>query len=148
MGRERGVVNTWNVEKQFGFVSVTSGKPDAFLHSENIRDRDLRDEVKVKGLKRGDKIRFDLEPPETGRGKMVAVNIELEGYKGGGGGGGGGRRSDSRSRSRSRRRSPSVRRSPSRRRSPSPKRKRNRDSKSASRGCGRSESRSRGRGRR
>eukprot|EP00419_Tripos_fusus_P028834 CAMPEP_0172719642 /NCGR_PEP_ID=MMETSP1074-20121228/75624_1 /TAXON_ID=2916 /ORGANISM="Ceratium fusus, Strain PA161109" /LENGTH=183 /DNA_ID=CAMNT_0013545021 /DNA_START=175 /DNA_END=725 /DNA_ORIENTATION=+ len=78
MPRERGVVNTWNGEKQFGFVSVTNGKADAFLHSENVRDRDLRDEVKKKGFKRGDKIRFDLEPPETGRGKMVAVNIELE----------------------------------------------------------------------
>merc|ERR1719293_276852 len=96
MPRERGVVNTWNVEKQVGFVSVTSGKPDAFLHSENIKDRDLRDEVKQSGLKRGDKIRFDLEPPETGRGKMVAVNIELEG---GGGGGGDKRRGSSRSRS-------------------------------------------------
>mmetsp|Transcript_82226 Transcript_82226/g.158847 ORF Transcript_82226/g.158847 Transcript_82226/m.158847 type:complete len:146 (+) Transcript_82226:132-569(+) len=133
MPRERGVVNTWNIEKQFGFVSVTSGKPDAFLHSENIRDRDLRDEVKVKGLKRGDKIRFDLEPPETGRGKMVAMNIELEGWKCG--------RSVSRSRSPRRspspRRSRSRRRSASRRRSPSPRRpvrSRNKNSRSFSRG--------------
>mmetsp|Transcript_31975 Transcript_31975/g.62918 ORF Transcript_31975/g.62918 Transcript_31975/m.62918 type:complete len:154 (-) Transcript_31975:105-566(-) len=142
MPRERGVVNTWNGEKQFGFVSVTNGKADAFLHSENVRDRDLRDEVKKKGFKRGDKIRFDLEPPETGRGKMVAVNIELEGWKGG--------RSVSRSRSprrspsprrsRSRRRSPSHRRSPTprrSRRSPTPRRpvrSRNKNSRSASRG--------------
>merc|ERR1719265_103710 len=93
--KEKGIVNTWNIEKQFGFVSVSSGKPDAFLHSENIRDRDLRDEVKTKGMKRGDKITFELEPPETGRGKMVAINIELEGGRGGRD------RSSSRSRSRS-----------------------------------------------
>eukprot|EP00812_Abedinium_dasypus_P010138 NODE_3776_length_743_cov_367.063953.p1 GENE.NODE_3776_length_743_cov_367.063953~~NODE_3776_length_743_cov_367.063953.p1 ORF type:complete len:141 (-),score=15.03 NODE_3776_length_743_cov_367.063953:139-561(-) len=122
MPKERGVVNTWNIEKQFGFVSCNSGKPDAFLHSENIRNRDLRDDVKVKGLKRGDRIRFDLETPETGRGKMVAINIELD--NGGdyererGGGGGGRRRSASRSRS-ARRRSPSDRSASRRRRSPS-----------------------------
>eukprot|EP00927_Polykrikos_kofoidii_P058743 TRINITY_DN53473_c0_g1_i1.p1 TRINITY_DN53473_c0_g1~~TRINITY_DN53473_c0_g1_i1.p1 ORF type:complete len:151 (+),score=15.37 TRINITY_DN53473_c0_g1_i1:149-601(+) len=135
MGKERGVVNTWNVEKQFGFVSINSGKPDAFLHSENIRDRDLRDEVKVKGMRRGDKIRFDLETPETGRGKMVAVNIELEdgGYRGRGGGRG--RSSPSRSRSH-RRRSPS----PRRRRSPSLRR---RNSRRRGRSGSRSQSRSR-----
>eukprot|EP00927_Polykrikos_kofoidii_P080555 TRINITY_DN77448_c0_g1_i1.p2 TRINITY_DN77448_c0_g1~~TRINITY_DN77448_c0_g1_i1.p2 ORF type:complete len:151 (-),score=23.91 TRINITY_DN77448_c0_g1_i1:56-508(-) len=130
MGKERGVVNTWNVEKQFGFVSISSGKPDAFLHLENLRDPELRDEVKMKGMKRGDKIRFDLEPPETGRGKMVAVNIELDDGSGGGGRGGG--RARSRSRSRSRRRSPS----PRRRRSPSPRYR-------SSRAKGRSASRSR-----
>mmetsp|Transcript_86720 Transcript_86720/g.248810 ORF Transcript_86720/g.248810 Transcript_86720/m.248810 type:complete len:145 (-) Transcript_86720:173-607(-) len=112
MPKEKGLVNTWNTDKQFGFVSCSSGKPDAFLHSENIRDRDLRDRVKKNGLQRGDKISFDLETPETGRGKMVAINIEIEG-----GGGGGGGRSESRSRSPPRRRSPSRRRrSPSRRR--------------------------------
>eukprot|EP00429_Kryptoperidinium_foliaceum_P087167 CAMPEP_0176205786 /NCGR_PEP_ID=MMETSP0121_2-20121125/11774_1 /TAXON_ID=160619 /ORGANISM="Kryptoperidinium foliaceum, Strain CCMP 1326" /LENGTH=102 /DNA_ID=CAMNT_0017544731 /DNA_START=113 /DNA_END=417 /DNA_ORIENTATION=- len=99
MPKERGIVNTWDIDKQFGFVSVTSGKPDAFLHSENIRDLNLREEVKKVGLKRGDKITFNLEPPETGRGKMVAVNIELEGGGGGGGGRGGGGRGRARSES-------------------------------------------------
>mmetsp|Transcript_26623 Transcript_26623/g.48790 ORF Transcript_26623/g.48790 Transcript_26623/m.48790 type:complete len:125 (+) Transcript_26623:57-431(+) len=119
MPKERGVVNTWNVEKQFGFVSVNSGKPDAFMHSENIIDRGLRDEIKAKGFKRGDKIRFDLEPPERGRGqKMVAVNIELDGP--GGRSSGGRKRSSSRSRSRpGRARSSSRRRSASRGRSDS-----------------------------
>ncbi|CAK0792507.1 unnamed protein product [Prorocentrum cordatum] len=119
--RESGVVNTWNVEKQYGFVSINSGKPDAFLHTDNILDRELREEVKTEGLKRGEKITFDLEPPTTGKGKMVAINIEVTGRGGRGGGGRGRSRSGSRRRARSLSRRPRHRsRSPEQASQPQP----------------------------
>merc|ERR1719436_55771 len=67
--REAGTVNTWNSEKQFGFVSCTSSNmPDLFLHAEYFENLDLR---------RGDKVEFDVEEPQAGKKSAQAVNADL-----------------------------------------------------------------------
>ncbi|CAE7237455.1 unnamed protein product [Symbiodinium sp. CCMP2592] len=50
--KESGTVNSWNVERQFGFVSCDGNRSDVFLHAEGFRDVDVRDRVKKSGLKR------------------------------------------------------------------------------------------------
>uniref|UniRef100_A0A7S1AW56 CSD domain-containing protein n=1 Tax=Noctiluca scintillans TaxID=2966 RepID=A0A7S1AW56_NOCSC len=122
MPRDKGMVNTWNTEKQFGFVSCNNAREDLFLHAENISNLNLREEIKNRGFQRGDRIRFDIEPPVTGRGKMVAMNVEMDKGK-------------SRSPSPRKRRSPS----PRRRGSPSPQRPRQSRSRSEHRDSGRRE---------
>mmetsp|Transcript_100379 Transcript_100379/g.178401 ORF Transcript_100379/g.178401 Transcript_100379/m.178401 type:complete len:253 (+) Transcript_100379:52-810(+) len=115
--REKGTINTWNMEKQFGFVSCDNGRQDLFTHAEYIVDSQDKSDAKTKGLRRGDRIAFEVEEPKSGKKSQQAVNVEiLEMAK---------RsrspsRRRSRSRSRSRRRSPPRRRSPSRRRDPPP----------------------------
>mmetsp|Transcript_64581 Transcript_64581/g.166218 ORF Transcript_64581/g.166218 Transcript_64581/m.166218 type:complete len:142 (+) Transcript_64581:61-486(+) len=115
--KETGIINSWNVEKQFGFISCDGNRPDVFCHAEGCRDLDLRDSVKQKGFRRGEKVRFDVKEPEGKRKKCEAMNVELVDSKGGGGGGGGKRgRSDSRSRGRGRSQRRKDSRSRSRRR--------------------------------
>merc|ERR1712232_575561 len=75
--RLRGVVNSWNVEKQFGFISCEGDRPDVFFHAEGIRDLDVRDVVKTKGLKRGDRVDFITKEPEGNRRKCEAQDVEL-----------------------------------------------------------------------
>merc|ERR1719436_259032 len=63
--REAGTVNTWNNEKQFGFVSCTSSNmADLFLHAEYFDNLDQRNRAKTRGLRRGDKVEFDVEEPQ------------------------------------------------------------------------------------
>ncbi|CAE7717135.1 unnamed protein product, partial [Symbiodinium necroappetens] len=93
---ESGTVNSWNVERQFGFISCDGNRSDVFLHAEGFRDVDVRDRVKKNGLKRGDHVRFDLKEPDGSRRKLEAKNVELVESRG--------ERRRSRSRSRSRRR--------------------------------------------
>eukprot|EP00439_Symbiodinium_sp_Y106_P022677 s1136_g2.t2 len=50
--QESGTVNSWNVERQFGFISCDGNRSDVFLHAEGFRDVDVRDRVKKNGLKR------------------------------------------------------------------------------------------------
>mmetsp|Transcript_101613 Transcript_101613/g.287944 ORF Transcript_101613/g.287944 Transcript_101613/m.287944 type:complete len:153 (-) Transcript_101613:78-536(-) len=116
--KETGTINSWNNDKQFGFISCDGNRPDVFFHAEGVRDTDVRDMVKTKGLKRGDRIMFDVREPEGSRKKLEAMNVELvdEGRSRGGGSGGAGRKR-SRSRSRSRGRSGSRSQSRSRGRS-------------------------------
>eukprot|EP00434_Breviolum_minutum_P029276 symbB.v1.2.025894.t1/scaffold2547.1/size76550/6 len=74
---ETGTVNSWNVQRQFGFVSCDSSRQDVFLHAEAFKDLDVRDRVKKSGLQRGDHVRFDVK--DTGRGKKPeAKNVELD----------------------------------------------------------------------
>merc|ERR1719436_798432 len=76
--REAGTVNTWNSEKQFGFVScTTSNMPDLFLHAEYFNQLDQRNRAKTRGLRRGDKVEFDVEEPQAGKRSAQAVNAEL-----------------------------------------------------------------------
>uniref|UniRef100_A0A7S1AIN6 CSD domain-containing protein n=1 Tax=Noctiluca scintillans TaxID=2966 RepID=A0A7S1AIN6_NOCSC len=102
--KDKGVVNTWNTDKQFGFVSCDNAREDLFLHAENVPNMKLREEIKTRGFSRGDRIRFDIEPPVTGRGKMVAMNVEMDKGQGRSASRGGRsrsrRRSDDRNRSR------------------------------------------------
>lgn len=77
-GRETGTVNTWNNEKQFGFVSCTSSnRADLFLHAEYFEDLDQRYKAKNRGLRRGDKVEFDVEEPQAGKKSAQAINAEL-----------------------------------------------------------------------
>eukprot|EP00405_Crypthecodinium_cohnii_P006842 CAMPEP_0194782142 /NCGR_PEP_ID=MMETSP0323_2-20130528/78207_1 /TAXON_ID=2866 ORGANISM="Crypthecodinium cohnii, Strain Seligo" /NCGR_SAMPLE_ID=MMETSP0323_2 /ASSEMBLY_ACC=CAM_ASM_000346 /LENGTH=69 /DNA_ID=CAMNT_0039720881 /DNA_START=67 /DNA_END=272 /DNA_ORIENTATION=+ len=49
-GRETGTINTWNVDKQFGFVSCTSSnRADLFLHAEYFENPDQRNKAKNRG---------------------------------------------------------------------------------------------------
>ncbi|CAJ1365729.1 unnamed protein product [Effrenium voratum] len=75
--RETGTVNSWNVERQFGFISCDSSRGDVFLHAEGFRDVDVRDRVKKNGLKRGDGVRFDVKEPGGSGKKLEAKNVEL-----------------------------------------------------------------------
>ncbi|CAE7029564.1 unnamed protein product [Symbiodinium sp. CCMP2456] len=96
--REKGTINTWNNDRQFGFVSCDSGRQDLFTHAEYITDTNARYDAKTRGLRRGDRISFEVEEPQGNKKSQQAVNVEiLELMK--------------RSRSPSRRRSRSPRRS-------------------------------------
>ncbi|CAE7204599.1 unnamed protein product [Symbiodinium natans] len=75
--KETGTVNSWNVERQFGFISCDGNRSDVFLHAEGFRDVDVRDRVKKNGLKRGERVRFDLKEPDGSRRKLEAKNVEL-----------------------------------------------------------------------
>mmetsp|Transcript_87481 Transcript_87481/g.270867 ORF Transcript_87481/g.270867 Transcript_87481/m.270867 type:complete len:208 (+) Transcript_87481:47-670(+) len=78
--RETGTINTWNKDKQFGFVSCNSrNRPDLFVHAEYIENVDQRYKAKNKGLRRGDRIAFDIQEPRPASGKKSAeaVNVEL-----------------------------------------------------------------------
>mmetsp|Transcript_81114 Transcript_81114/g.225678 ORF Transcript_81114/g.225678 Transcript_81114/m.225678 type:complete len:156 (+) Transcript_81114:96-563(+) len=70
-----GVVNTWVEDRGYGFISPhDSNLCDLFLHVDNIADRN------VKGFKRGDKVRFDVEVntnPTKNCGKKLAINVSL-----------------------------------------------------------------------
>mmetsp|Transcript_21255 Transcript_21255/g.35449 ORF Transcript_21255/g.35449 Transcript_21255/m.35449 type:complete len:131 (-) Transcript_21255:31-423(-) len=111
--QETGTVNSWNVQRQFGFASCDSSRQDVFVHAEAFKDMEVRDRVKKSGLQRGDHVRFDVK--DTGRGKKPeAKNVELDEQGRSGERQGGSRRSRSRGRSDSRR--SRRRRSDSRRR--------------------------------
>merc|ERR1719379_1303928 len=74
----RGLVTTWNEDKGYGFISPSDGKlgGDLFVHVDSLRDRS------VKSLKRGDRVRFDVElntNPTRNSGKKFAVNVEVIG---------------------------------------------------------------------
>ncbi|CAE8728100.1 unnamed protein product, partial [Polarella glacialis] len=113
--KETGTINTWNMDKQFGFVSCDSGRVDLFTHSEYIKDTQQRYEAKNHGMRRGDRIEFEVREPDGGRKSAEAYNVVLVDFKA---------RSRSRSRSRSRRQSRRRSRSRSRRRDPPPRRDR------------------------
>eukprot|EP00913_Durusdinium_trenchii_P018894 g17755.t1 len=101
--REKGTINTWNTERQFGFVSCDSGRQDLFTHAEYIADTNARYDAKTRGLRRGDRT-------DGNKKSMQAVNVEIidlvkrsrspsrrrsrsRGGRGRGGGGGGRSRS-------------------------------------------------------
>merc|ERR1712217_78520 len=94
-----GIINTWNIEKQFGFVSCDSKRPDLFVHAEYFTDLDQRYEAKNKGLRRGDKISFEVKEPIGGKKSAEAMHVEMVKKSEG---------SRSRSRSRTARRAPST----------------------------------------
>mmetsp|Transcript_87179 Transcript_87179/g.178203 ORF Transcript_87179/g.178203 Transcript_87179/m.178203 type:complete len:195 (+) Transcript_87179:86-670(+) len=110
--REKGTINTWNNDRQFGFVSCDSGRQDLFTHAEYITDTNARYDAKTRGLRRGDRIAFDVEEPQGNKKSMQAVNVEIldlvkrsrspsrrrSRSRGRGGGGGGRGRSRSRGR--------------------------------------------------
>ncbi|CAL1168635.1 unnamed protein product [Cladocopium goreaui] len=110
--REKGTINTWNNDRQFGFVSCDSGRQDLFTHAEYITDTNARYDAKTRGLRRGDRIAFDVEEPQGSKKSMQAVNVEIldlvkrsrspsrrrSRSRGRGGGGGGRGRSRSRGR--------------------------------------------------
>lgn len=77
----KGVVTTWVDEKGYGFISPNDGKlGDLFVHVDAIVDRS------IKNLKRGDRVRFDVElntNPTKNSGKKFAVNVELLSNSGG-----------------------------------------------------------------
>ncbi|CAL1168633.1 unnamed protein product [Cladocopium goreaui] len=75
--REKGTVNTWNNDRQFGFVSCDSGRQDLFTHAEYITDTNARYDAKTRGLRRGDRIAFDVEEPQGNKKSMQAVNVEI-----------------------------------------------------------------------
>lgn len=75
--RQKGIINTWNVEKQFGFVSCDGGHPDLFTHAEYIKNVQQRYEAKNRGLRRGDRIAFDIQEPMGGKKSAEAVHVEL-----------------------------------------------------------------------
>ncbi|CAE8602398.1 unnamed protein product, partial [Polarella glacialis] len=75
--KESGTVNSWNTEKQFGFVSCDGNRPDIFCHAEGFPDFADRDVVKSKGLRRGDRLRFDVKEPDGSRKKLEAMNVQL-----------------------------------------------------------------------
>eukprot|EP00438_Fugacium_kawagutii_P007975 Skav221220 [mRNA] locus=scaffold2467:242780:249741:- [translate_table: standard] len=78
--QETGTVNSWNVQRQFGFASCDNSRQDVFVHAEAFKDMEVRDRVKKTGLQR--------EGPrnkDTGRGKkpeepsgMFVVNTANE----------------------------------------------------------------------
>mmetsp|Transcript_61496 Transcript_61496/g.97510 ORF Transcript_61496/g.97510 Transcript_61496/m.97510 type:complete len:190 (+) Transcript_61496:82-651(+) len=75
--REKGTINTWNADRQFGFVSCDSGRQDLFTHAEYITDTNARYDAKTRGLRRGDRIAFDVEEPQGNKKSMQAVNVEI-----------------------------------------------------------------------
>eukprot|EP00405_Crypthecodinium_cohnii_P044463 CAMPEP_0206586422 /NCGR_PEP_ID=MMETSP0325_2-20121206/37013_1 /ASSEMBLY_ACC=CAM_ASM_000347 /TAXON_ID=2866 /ORGANISM="Crypthecodinium cohnii, Strain Seligo" /LENGTH=244 /DNA_ID=CAMNT_0054094177 /DNA_START=23 /DNA_END=758 /DNA_ORIENTATION=+ len=76
-GRETGTVNTWNTDKQFGFVSCTSSnRADLFLHAEYFDSVDHRNRVKTRGLRRGDRIEFTIEDV-PGKKSAQAMHADL-----------------------------------------------------------------------
>merc|ERR1740120_631497 len=76
--REQGTVNTWNAEKQFGFVScTTSNRADLFLHAEYFEDLDERYKAKNRGLRRGDKVEFVVEEAGAGKKSAQAINARM-----------------------------------------------------------------------
>mmetsp|Transcript_66553 Transcript_66553/g.109568 ORF Transcript_66553/g.109568 Transcript_66553/m.109568 type:complete len:239 (-) Transcript_66553:7-723(-) len=75
--REKGTINTWNADRQFGFVSCDSGRQDLFTHAEYITDTNARYDAKTRGLRRGDRIAFDVEEPQGSKKSMQAVNVEI-----------------------------------------------------------------------
>ncbi|CAK0845942.1 unnamed protein product, partial [Prorocentrum cordatum] len=76
--RETGTINTWNTEKQFGFVSCSSkNRADLFLHAEYFENLDQRNRAKTRGLRRGDRIAFDIQEAGGGKRSAEAVNAEM-----------------------------------------------------------------------
>eukprot|EP00434_Breviolum_minutum_P006806 symbB.v1.2.006000.t1/scaffold338.1/size227548/2 len=75
--REKGTINTWNTDRQFGFVSCDSGRQDLFTHAEYITDTNARYDAKTRGLRRGDRIAFDVEEPQGSKKSMQAVNVDI-----------------------------------------------------------------------
>mmetsp|Transcript_4910 Transcript_4910/g.9924 ORF Transcript_4910/g.9924 Transcript_4910/m.9924 type:complete len:197 (+) Transcript_4910:84-674(+) len=75
--REKGTINTWNNDRQFGFVSCDSGRQDLFTHAEYITDTNQRYDAKTRGLRRGDRISFEVEEPQGSKKSMQAVNVEM-----------------------------------------------------------------------
>eukprot|EP00439_Symbiodinium_sp_Y106_P022652 s5463_g2.t2 len=88
--REKGTINTWNNDRQFGFVSCDSGRQDLFTHAEYITDAwmhkpeaalvldtNQRYDAKTRGLRRGDRISFEVEEPQGSKKSMQAVNVEM-----------------------------------------------------------------------
>eukprot|EP00448_Togula_jolla_P034862 CAMPEP_0170627338 /NCGR_PEP_ID=MMETSP0224-20130122/31919_1 /TAXON_ID=285029 /ORGANISM="Togula jolla, Strain CCCM 725" /LENGTH=232 /DNA_ID=CAMNT_0010954333 /DNA_START=21 /DNA_END=717 /DNA_ORIENTATION=+ len=77
-----GVVNTWVEERGYGFISPTDDKVgDLFVHVDNIKDRN------IKQLKRGDRVRFDVEMntnPTKNAGKRLAINVVMASGRSGG----------------------------------------------------------------
>jgi len=77
--RETGTINTWNKDKQFGFVSCNSrNRPDLFVHAEYIENVDQRYRAKNQGLRRGDKIAFDIQEPRPASGRKSAEAVSVE----------------------------------------------------------------------
>mmetsp|Transcript_45815 Transcript_45815/g.102662 ORF Transcript_45815/g.102662 Transcript_45815/m.102662 type:complete len:221 (+) Transcript_45815:106-768(+) len=75
--REKGTINTWNNDRQFGFVSCDSGRQDLFTHAEYITDTNARYDAKTRGLRRGDRISFEVEEPQGSKKSMQAVSVEI-----------------------------------------------------------------------
>ncbi|CAE7264614.1 unnamed protein product [Symbiodinium sp. CCMP2592] len=75
--REKGTINTWNNDRQFGFVSCDSGRQDLFTHAEYITDTNARYDAKTRGLRRGDRISFEVEEPQGNKKSQQAVNVEI-----------------------------------------------------------------------
>eukprot|EP00441_Pelagodinium_beii_P015927 CAMPEP_0197672236 /NCGR_PEP_ID=MMETSP1338-20131121/78471_1 /TAXON_ID=43686 ORGANISM="Pelagodinium beii, Strain RCC1491" /NCGR_SAMPLE_ID=MMETSP1338 /ASSEMBLY_ACC=CAM_ASM_000754 /LENGTH=217 /DNA_ID=CAMNT_0043252293 /DNA_START=68 /DNA_END=718 /DNA_ORIENTATION=+ len=65
------------MEKQFGFVSCDNGRQDLFTHAEYIVDSQDKSDAKTKGLRRGDRIAFEVEEPKSGKKSQQAVNVEI-----------------------------------------------------------------------
>lgn len=88
-GPGTGELLRWNADKGFGFIKPDKGDEDLFCHVSALLDGDgsVRD---------GDRVRFVVEYDDR-KGKLRALQVEVDGGGGGKRGGGGGRGRDSRS---------------------------------------------------
>jgi|SoiMetStandDraft_2_1073263.scaffolds.fasta_scaffold30569_2 cold shock CspA family protein len=68
--REYGVIQTYN--GAFCFIRPETGERDVFAHESELPD----------GIRRGDRVSFDLAPDTYKPGKMCAKTVRLEDEKG------------------------------------------------------------------
>ncbi|HDZ75372.1 MAG TPA: cold-shock protein [Aurantimonas coralicida] len=66
---QTGTVKFFNTEKGFGFATPDSGGGDVFVHISAL------EQSSMSSLSEGDKISFDTEPDNRGKGPR-AVNIQ------------------------------------------------------------------------
>jgi CspA family cold shock protein len=65
-----GTVKFFNADKGFGFISPNGGGSDIFVHISALQASGIQ------SLRDGQKVSFDTEPDQRGKGPK-AVNIEL-----------------------------------------------------------------------
>ena len=67
---QTGTVKFFNSEKGFGFIKPDNGGPDIFVHISAVQASGLP------GLDDGQKVTFDTEPDQRGKGPK-AVNLSV-----------------------------------------------------------------------
>lgn len=69
--RQSGILKFYNAAKGFGFIAPADGSKDVFVHATALEASGIA------MLNEGDKVSFELEDDERGRGKK-AVQIKLD----------------------------------------------------------------------
>ena len=70
MSRVNGTVKFFNHTRGFGFISPEGGDKDVFVHASAL------ERSGVPALNEGDKVSFEIEDDQRGRGKQAA-NVQL-----------------------------------------------------------------------